>query len=162
MPEAVRHQVVDWLEWEERVLRPAAQSPQPAHLAAALAQLDQACTSGQMFLGHSLTLADVAIFSALQSADGSTEASQTSVRRPGLSGCLAQQEVHALMRQIKPNLFAVIGITLHARVMIIHSIESSDVFSCALAAPAKREAVHREAGGSARNQGGAFPAETGE
>ena len=77
VPEAVRHQVGDWLEWEERVLRPAAQSRQPARLATALAQLDQACTPGQLFLGHSLTLADIAIFSALRSAQATTEAGHT-------------------------------------------------------------------------------------
>ena len=68
----------DWLEWEERVLRPATQSRQPSHLNAALAQLDQSCTSGQMFLGRSLTLADIAIFSTLHSAEATQEVSKAS------------------------------------------------------------------------------------
>ena len=36
------------------------------------------------------------------------------------------------------------------------------ILTDAVAVPPKCEAVHREAGGAARNQGGAFPAEAGE
>lgn len=75
VPDAVRHQVEDWLEWEERVLRPAVHSRQPVKLQAALSQLDQACASGQAFLGHGLTLADIVIFSCLQGAKDTAEAS---------------------------------------------------------------------------------------
>lgn len=80
LPDAVRYQVEDWLEWEERVLRPATLSSQPNHLRAALSQLDQACGSNQLFLGHSLTIADVAIFSTLQSANAADEASHKLMR----------------------------------------------------------------------------------
>lgn len=65
MPDAASFQVEDWLEWEERVLRPAIHTRHSLKLQTALSQLDQACVPGQGCLGHTLTLADIAIFSSL-------------------------------------------------------------------------------------------------
>lgn len=63
----------DWLEWEERVLRPATQASQGLLLHEALAQLEKAVKGGHIFLGHDLTLADIAIFSTLHPVLGTAQ-----------------------------------------------------------------------------------------
>ena len=67
IPEALRFQVEDWLEWEETVLRPAARATNPSLLQSALDKLAEALSASTFLVGKAITLADVAVFSTLLS-----------------------------------------------------------------------------------------------
>jgi hypothetical protein len=91
VPRLIRFQVDDWLEWEERVLRPATQASQGLLLQEALAQLGKTVKGGHLFLGHDLTLADIAIFSSLHPILGTAQVRKKllAVRPQVLAGYLS-------------------------------------------------------------------------
>jgi len=64
-PPAAATKVAAWLEWEERVLRPAALQGQPAPLTAALTHLAGALAGSDYLAGTTLTVADAAVYATL-------------------------------------------------------------------------------------------------
>ena len=78
MPEGLRYDVEDWLEWEETILRPAVGRGNPAALQAALERLAKAVSAGQYLVGNVVTLADIAVYSTLLPL---SQAGQVSAKR---------------------------------------------------------------------------------
>ena len=64
MPEAVRPQVLQWVEWEAAVLRPALRGLGEQRRAAC-AELAPAVKGKRWLVGHQATLADVVVFATL-------------------------------------------------------------------------------------------------
>ena len=81
-PEALRFQVEDWLEWEETVLRPAAQGTNPSLLQSALDKLAEALSASTFLVGKAITLADVAVFSTLLSVMDTAQVCKMWVAEP--------------------------------------------------------------------------------
>ncbi len=65
LPESSTLQVLNWLDWEETVLRSQVAAQDAAGIKQAFEHLQGALGSSSYLVGSSLTLADVVIYSAL-------------------------------------------------------------------------------------------------